>query len=186
MPKKDQPILTEEQIAKNPAIDPKIVKEALQMRRELENLGVWEDSGSRVRKPPRSQTGFKSTRTKRKSAHHAEPIAPIDTETAAQGQNAHNLVAQASLPALRYSRKLFLSPTSFTGIDRSRARSRARFPAACQRAVRPVSTRQAGKAAPRRHALGGTEVTAWHSTRASTQSGKYLLAPPTAPTPINS
>ena len=65
MPKKDQPMLTEEQIAKNPAIDPKIVKEALQMRRELENFGVWEDSGSRVRNPtevkpasnPRGQSG---------------------------------------------------------------------------------------------------------------------------------
>ena len=30
---------------------PKIVEEALQMRRELEKLGVWEDSGSRVSNP---------------------------------------------------------------------------------------------------------------------------------------
>lgn len=51
MQKENQLMLTEEQIAKNPAVDPKIVKEALQMRRELENLGVWEDRGSRVRNP---------------------------------------------------------------------------------------------------------------------------------------
>ncbi len=65
MLKEHQLMLTEEQIAKNPAIDPKIVKEALQMRRELEKLGVWEDSGSRVRNPfeikpalnPRGQSG---------------------------------------------------------------------------------------------------------------------------------
>ncbi len=48
MPRKDRSILTEEQLAKNPAVDPKIVEEALQMRRELEKLGVWEDSGSRA------------------------------------------------------------------------------------------------------------------------------------------
>ena len=48
MPRKDRLMLTKEQIAKNPAVDPKIVEEALQMRRELEELGVWEDSGSRV------------------------------------------------------------------------------------------------------------------------------------------
>lgn len=53
MPRKDllMPMPTEEQIAKNPAVDPKIVKEAQQMRRELEELGVWEDSGSRVSNP---------------------------------------------------------------------------------------------------------------------------------------
>ena len=51
MPKEQQQMLTDEQIAKNPAINPKIVKEALQMRRELEKLGVWDDSGSRVRNP---------------------------------------------------------------------------------------------------------------------------------------
>ena len=51
MPKKDRLMLTKEQIAKNPAVDPKIVEEALQMRRKLEELGVWEDSGSRVSNP---------------------------------------------------------------------------------------------------------------------------------------
>lgn len=51
MPRKDRLMLTKEQIAKNPAVDPKIVEEALQMRRELEELGVWEDSGSRVSNP---------------------------------------------------------------------------------------------------------------------------------------
>ena len=44
-------LLTEEQIAKNPAIDPKVVKEAERARKELETLGVWEESGSRVRNP---------------------------------------------------------------------------------------------------------------------------------------
>lgn len=51
MPKKARHLLTDNQIAKNPAVDPKVVKEALQMRRELEKLGVWEDRGSRVRNP---------------------------------------------------------------------------------------------------------------------------------------
>ena len=44
-------LLTEEQIAKNPAIDPKVVREAERARIELETLGVWEESGSRVRNP---------------------------------------------------------------------------------------------------------------------------------------
>ena len=44
-------LLTEEQIAKNPAVDSKIVLEAERARRELETLGVWEDNGSRVRNP---------------------------------------------------------------------------------------------------------------------------------------
>ena len=44
-------LLTQEQVAKNPAIDPKVVKEAEQARRELEILGFWEESASRVRNP---------------------------------------------------------------------------------------------------------------------------------------
>ena len=44
-------MLTEEQIAKNPAVDPKVVKEAERARKELETLGVWEENGSRVRNP---------------------------------------------------------------------------------------------------------------------------------------
>ena len=44
-------LLTEEQIAKNPAIDIKIVKEAERARKELESLGVWEEVGSKVRNP---------------------------------------------------------------------------------------------------------------------------------------
>lgn len=42
-------MLTEEQIANNPAIDAKVVKEAERARKELETLGVWEENGSRVR-----------------------------------------------------------------------------------------------------------------------------------------
>lgn len=43
--------LTEEQIAKNPAVDAKVVREAERARKELETLGVWEEIGSRVRSP---------------------------------------------------------------------------------------------------------------------------------------
>ena len=45
-----------------------------------------------------------------------------------------------------------------TDADCCRARSRSRIPAACQRAFRPLSARQPGKAAPRRHAVGGTTI----------------------------
>ena len=44
-------LLAKDQIAKNPAVDPKVVKEAERARKELEALGVWEESGSRVRNP---------------------------------------------------------------------------------------------------------------------------------------
>ena len=44
-------ILTEGHIAKNPAVDLEMVKEAERARKELETLGVWEESGSRVRNP---------------------------------------------------------------------------------------------------------------------------------------
>ena len=43
--------LTEDRIANNPAVDPKVVKEAERARQELETLGDWEESGSRVRNP---------------------------------------------------------------------------------------------------------------------------------------
>ncbi len=65
MLKEHQLKLTEEQIAKNPAVDPKIVNEALQMRRELEKLGVWEDSGSRVRNPFETKPTLKPRRENR-------------------------------------------------------------------------------------------------------------------------
>lgn len=44
-------ILTEEQIARNPAVDPKVVGEAERARKELETLGIWVETGSRVRNP---------------------------------------------------------------------------------------------------------------------------------------
>lgn len=44
-------LLTEDQITRNPAVDPKVVKEAERARRELETLGIWEEKGSRVRNP---------------------------------------------------------------------------------------------------------------------------------------
>ena len=65
MSRKDRLMLTEEQIAKNPAVDPKIVKEALQMRRELEKLGVWEDSGSRVSNPFETKPALKPREERR-------------------------------------------------------------------------------------------------------------------------
>ena len=51
----DKLVLTKEQLAENPAVDPKIVKEALKMRLELERLGVWEHSGNRVECPPENR-----------------------------------------------------------------------------------------------------------------------------------
>ena len=51
MAKSGRPTPIEDQVAKNPSVDPKIVKEALRMRKELENMGVWEESTSRVRNP---------------------------------------------------------------------------------------------------------------------------------------
>ncbi len=51
----DKLVLTKEQLVENPAVDPKIVKEALKMRLELERLGVWENSGNRVGCPPENR-----------------------------------------------------------------------------------------------------------------------------------
>ena len=47
----DKIVLTKEQLAENPAVDPKIVRDALKMRHELERLGVWENSRNRVGSP---------------------------------------------------------------------------------------------------------------------------------------
>ena len=58
MPTDERLILTNEQLKGNPAVDPKIVEEALKMRRELEKLGVWEYSGSRVRNPFETRPGL--------------------------------------------------------------------------------------------------------------------------------
>lgn len=43
--------LTEDRLAENPAVDSQVVKEAERARKELESLGVWEESRSRVRNP---------------------------------------------------------------------------------------------------------------------------------------
>ena len=51
MKPQDKIVLTKEQLAENPAVDPKIVKDALKMRQELERLGVWENCGRMVRSP---------------------------------------------------------------------------------------------------------------------------------------
>ncbi len=51
MVKSNQSPFTEDQLAKNPSVDPKVVNEAYRIRKELEDLGVWEESGIRVRNP---------------------------------------------------------------------------------------------------------------------------------------
>ena len=52
-------LFTEERIAKNPAIDLKVVNEAQRARQELEALGIWEEDGSRVRSPFEIRPGLK-------------------------------------------------------------------------------------------------------------------------------
>ena len=49
----------EDRIAKNPAIDLTLVNEAQRARQELEALGVWEESRSRVRNPFEIRPGLK-------------------------------------------------------------------------------------------------------------------------------
>ena len=44
-------LLTENLIARNPSVDLDVINEAERARRELERLGVWKDTGSRVRNP---------------------------------------------------------------------------------------------------------------------------------------
>lgn len=56
--------VTEGEMAKNPAIDPKVVSEAEQTRRELERLGVWKEIGSRVRSPFETTPDIRSHRKK--------------------------------------------------------------------------------------------------------------------------
>lgn len=49
---KEDPIgLTADQLAKNPAIDINVVNDARRVREQLEELGMWEEGGSRVRSP---------------------------------------------------------------------------------------------------------------------------------------
>ena len=45
------PPITADQLAKNPSIDMDVVKQAHRARRQLEEMGVWEEGGSRVRSP---------------------------------------------------------------------------------------------------------------------------------------
>ena len=45
MTDEDKSLFTEEQMSSNPAVDPKLVAEAMQLRREMERLGVWEEIG---------------------------------------------------------------------------------------------------------------------------------------------
>ena len=51
MADKQKNVASTKQGVKNPAVDPKLVKEAIQAKKELEALGVWEDRGSQVRSP---------------------------------------------------------------------------------------------------------------------------------------
>ena len=51
MKKDEKLVLTKERLAENPAVDPKIVSDALKMRQQLERLGVWEHRGRMVKSP---------------------------------------------------------------------------------------------------------------------------------------
>ena len=58
----------EDRIAKNPSVDLKLVKEAERARKELESLGVWEKTGSRVRNPSEIKPDLR---------HHRQRIAQL-------------------------------------------------------------------------------------------------------------
>ncbi len=51
MSAKDDLVLTQDEISRNPGVDPDIVREALRMREKLESMGVWVDKGSRIVNP---------------------------------------------------------------------------------------------------------------------------------------
>ena len=51
MENNNRSLLNEDRLEENPAVDSRVVKEAQRARKELESLGVWEESGSRVRSP---------------------------------------------------------------------------------------------------------------------------------------
>lgn len=51
MSKNDGLVLTQEEISRNPGVDPDVVREALRMRKQLESMGVWVDKGSRIASP---------------------------------------------------------------------------------------------------------------------------------------
>ena len=44
-------LFAEDQIANNPSVDLSVINEAERARRELESLGVWKETESRVRNP---------------------------------------------------------------------------------------------------------------------------------------
>ena len=43
--------LTDTQLARNPAVDLKVIDEAVRARKTLEAMGVWEETGSRMINP---------------------------------------------------------------------------------------------------------------------------------------
>ena len=51
MENNNRSLLNEDRLEENPAVDSRVVREAQRARKELESLGVWEESGSRVRSP---------------------------------------------------------------------------------------------------------------------------------------
>lgn len=51
MSKNDGLVLTQEEISRNPGVDPDVVREALRMREKLESMGIWVDKGSRIVNP---------------------------------------------------------------------------------------------------------------------------------------
>ncbi len=44
-------VLTDEEISRNPGVDPDIVRESLRMRKKLESMGIWVEKGSRIVSP---------------------------------------------------------------------------------------------------------------------------------------
>lgn len=51
MSRNDDLVLAQEDISRNPGVDGDVVREALRMREELESMGVWVDTGSRIASP---------------------------------------------------------------------------------------------------------------------------------------
>ena len=51
MVKVDNPLIADETLERNPAVDLKLVAEVYRMSKELKGLDLWEETGSRVRSP---------------------------------------------------------------------------------------------------------------------------------------
>ena len=47
----DKPLIADEKLERNPAVDLKLVNEVYRLSKELRDLDLWEETGSRVRSP---------------------------------------------------------------------------------------------------------------------------------------